>query len=163
MAKKYDKEQLLADYKTGAYTQRQIAHKYSLSPAMIAKLVKGVSKDLESVVNADIHVKHTLASKSEQEVSAVSEVVSREVSKLLKAKKLDDFLDNAAGLAAKRSVEILSKKDLSMIEIEQFSKAQNNIRVGIGTQQKFATSTQITNNNAQQNNEPVKRVFHVVE
>ena len=153
MAKNYNKEALIADHKTGAYTQRQLAHKYDISNSMVAKIVKGIPKELEQLVSADVYVKHTLASKSKQEVSAINEVVSRELTKKLIAAKIDDYLDDALEIAARVGVRLLNSDDVSMQDVAQFGKFQNDARVGLKTQDKFSSaSTVINNTNAQQNN-----------
>lgn len=152
VAKKYNKEALLADHKTGAYTQRDLAKRYSISAGMVNRVVQGIQKENEQIVEKKIDVEHELKSFSKQEVNAVNEVVNKELKKREEAEKIDSYLNSAIGIAAKASVMLLQKEGVSMNEILQFSNAQNNLRVGLGTQEKFSKTT-INNTNAQQNNE----------
>lgn len=46
MAKNYDKEQVLIDWRTGEFTQRDLASKYHLSCGLINRMVKHVNKDI---------------------------------------------------------------------------------------------------------------------
>jgi|GEM_PF-6910542 hypothetical protein len=148
MAKDYDKERVLSDWRTGGYTIRELAARHSIGRATVGAIVKGIDKENRTIVDNKITANQAVRELSDKDGQAVREVITRIEEKRIKAEKLDDYLDNAAGLAAKKGVEILNNPNLSMIEIEQFSKAQNNIRVGIGTQQKFA-GTVINNTNAQ--------------
>ena len=148
MAKDYDKERVLSDWRTGGYTIRELAARHSIGRATVGAIVKGIDKENRTIVDNKITANQAVRELSDKDGQAVREVITRIEEKRIKAEKLDDYLDNAAGLAAKKGVEILNNPNLSMIEIEQFSKAQNNIRVGIGTQQKFA-GTVINNTSAQ--------------
>jgi len=154
MARKKDieqrKQKCIAEYKTGEYTQRELAYRNKLSVGLVSKITKNLDKENEKVVNAQIEARRAIAGLSEQDVHAINEVTE----KRLKALKIDDYLDEGVGIAAKKAVEILQSEHVVMEDIERFSKAQNNLRVGLGTQDKFSNSAQvnITNTNAQQTN-----------
>jgi len=62
-----------------------------------------------------------------------------------------DF-DDGLSIATKKSIELLGSSEATMQDIAQFGKFQNDARVGLDLQPKFAT-TNITNTNAQQSNE----------
>jgi len=70
---RYDLEQLLADWRAGGYTQHQLADKHKTSRSNVAKLVKGVEKDLVTTVSRKIQVEQELANLSDKEVTSVSE------------------------------------------------------------------------------------------
>ena len=162
MAKKYDKEQLLADYKTGGYTHKELAYKYKISRQMVTKILKGVDKDLEAIVADKVEVIQELAKMSGKEVAAVDEIVAKEVDRLLKAEKIDDFLNSGLGIAAKKAVELIQDDESTMDDIAKFGKFQIDAKKGLGTLAE-SSKTVINNTNAQQNNGPITRVFHVVK
>lgn len=77
MAKDYDKEQLLIDWKMGNYTCRELAAKYKISPSMIVKLTKAHDKRLGELVNKQVDIKQELKTFSKQEVNAFTNEVSK--------------------------------------------------------------------------------------
>ena len=146
MAKKYDKEQLLADFKTGAFTQRELAHKYKLSVARISALTKGVVKDLENIVNTKSQIEHELSFKSVQEVNAVSEQVN------IRTKHLQ-FIYNAS----LKNASIMMKKingATAIIEHKLAQETLNKAGEALGVIDKGGSNVNINNTNAQQNNAP---------
>ena len=54
MAKNYDKGALIADHKTGFFTQRELGLKYNISHSMVGKVTKGIDKENSSIVAAKI-------------------------------------------------------------------------------------------------------------
>jgi len=75
MTKKYDREELLTDYRIGHYTIRALANKHGISPAMVAKLTKNTDKDLVESVNKQLEARQALDGKSEQEIKAINYAV----------------------------------------------------------------------------------------
>lgn len=75
MAKNYDKQKLLTDYRAGNYTQRALADKYGISAAMVSKLTINTEKDLIDPVNKQIEARLALEGKSEQEIRAINYAV----------------------------------------------------------------------------------------
>ncbi len=69
------REEILADWRTGEYTIRQIAFRRKVSSALVGKIVKGVPKDLTDVVDAGIKYRSALLQESRQVGDAVSEIV----------------------------------------------------------------------------------------
>lgn len=164
MAKKYDKLKLIADYKTGAFTQRELAHEYKISVAMVAKITKSIEKESEQLVNSKIAIEHALTFKSEQEVNAINNVVNRELARKAKAQVLEGFLDDGVGVAINKGINLLNSDDATMQDVAQFGKFQNDARVGLDLQPKFSTSqTFINNQNAQQNNSLEKIEIEFIE
>ena len=74
----YDKEQVLADWKTGKYSIRKLATKHRVSAGTIHTICSGVEKTLEPLINAEVAIKQELANLSEHELNTfVQEVDSR--------------------------------------------------------------------------------------
>lgn len=152
MAKNYDKEQIIADWETGGYTVRELADKHSVGRTTIGNLVKGVDKILMDKVSAKLKADKDIRRLPDKKGQAVQEILSREEKKRFMAEQLDDYLDKAMAIAAKVGVKILNSGDASMMDVSQFAKAQNDMRVGLKTQDKFSSSgININNTNAQQN------------
>ncbi len=73
------KELILADFKTGDFTQRHLAQKYKLSLGAINKLTKGVDKSTAHIVNNLVQAKQALSQLDERTVNAVNTVVDKKV------------------------------------------------------------------------------------
>ena len=72
----YDKAELIADWKTGKFTERALAQKHRISPATAHKLVAGIDKDIPALVSKQIEINQQLAEMTEQEVSKFEREVS---------------------------------------------------------------------------------------
>jgi len=151
MAKKYDKEALLADWKAGGYSQRALAKKYKISNGLVAKLTKGVAKDNEQLVKKIIDNKQELDNKKPSELSAINEQVERGVLK----NKIDALLDKGLGLATKTGISLLQQSDVTMQDVSSFGRFSIDAKKSIGTLTD-SHSTIINNTNAQQNVQPTK-------
>ena len=155
MAKNFDRESILSDWKTGGYTIRDLAHKHGVSRGTIGPIVKGVDKNLLDKVDAKVAVDQAIRKLSDKDGQAVKEVSDRITSKLMKAEKIDDYLDNAIGIASKKAVGILNEDDATMQDVALFGKFQLDAKKGLGTMQENSkTNININNTNAQQNNAP---------
>lgn len=73
------KSKIIADWKTGDYKQRDLAHKYKVGLGTINKLTKGVDKSTEAIVNKLVEAKQALSELDEQTVNAVNAVVDAKV------------------------------------------------------------------------------------
>ncbi len=73
------KTEALIDWRIGKLSQRDIADKYKISVGYVAKITKGVARDLSQVVSAGVAYNQGLIGNNEQIVSAIKEVVSDEV------------------------------------------------------------------------------------
>jgi len=163
MAKKYDKEKLIFEWKTGRYTQRELAHTYKISNGMVAKIVKDIKKESEQLVSNLVNDKHALKNKSEQEQDIINNLVSKELARKERNEKTGLYLDRGVDIAVKKGVEILQGDDASMDDVMKFGKFQNDARVGLDLQPKFSTTPLVTNNNtnAQQNNDTTIQIEFV--
>lgn len=65
-------ERIIAEWRTGEYSQRDLAARNKVSAGMVAKLTKGVEQDVSAIVSAGVQYRQGLAEHDEQTVSAVS-------------------------------------------------------------------------------------------
>ena len=75
MAAKYDKDKIITDWRTGAYTERSLAAKHKVSQSTIHQIVAGIEKTLEPVIIKQIEAKQELAQLSNQEIITVNQIV----------------------------------------------------------------------------------------
>lgn len=146
MAKKYDKEQLLADFKTGGFSLQELADKYKISKSMVAKLTKGVHKSLEPIVAGVVDkIKDEVYGKSVQEVHAVT-------SEIVKRTRHIEFIHNAT---LKNASVMMKKVDVSTSHQEHkfVQETINKAGEALGVIDKGG-AVNINNTNAQQNNPP---------
>jgi len=68
------RELILADFHTGAFTQRKLARKYKVSTATINNITKGLAPAHEAKVNAKVTLTAQMAILSEHEVNAIDAV-----------------------------------------------------------------------------------------
>ena len=66
---------IVADWKTGNFTQRDLAYKYKLSVGAVNKHTKGLNKEHEQLVNKLVEAKQELSQLDERSVHAVNEIV----------------------------------------------------------------------------------------
>lgn len=74
----YSKEEVIADWKTGKYTERDIASKHKISPATAHNIVKGIEKTISKLVSKQIEINQELAEHTEQEVSKFKQEVEEQ-------------------------------------------------------------------------------------
>lgn len=96
---KYDKVAAIADWRTGEFTERQLAAKYRISPATAHTLVAGIEKDLQPLISAQISIKQALAEMPEQETSKFEQIVSEKTKYL-------DFFNNCALENVKKAMKL---------------------------------------------------------
>lgn len=137
-------EKIIADWRTGEYSQRQLVHKYKVSAGKIAQITKGLEKDCERIVSAGVIYKQGLANQDERIVSAINEVV--------------DYKLRVAGLAS-TFVEKAIIKATSMLDtvddaqsIKHLSDSVDKNTITAGINERHAKPTQINNTSNTQNN-----------
>ena len=77
-AKQIDKglaQDVVADWRTGDFNQREIAEKRRVSLGTVNKLCKGIAQDTADIVNAGVQYKTGLAGQDERNVNAIMAVV----------------------------------------------------------------------------------------
>jgi transposase-like protein len=116
--KSYDKEALIADHKTGAYSQRELAKRHGVSNGTVCHVTKGIPQDSKQLVEKK--VEETLLSeqlsakkielnqlaigKTEQELSAIIEAAQF---KLDFMKSVQDF----GNKAIRKAVDLLEVEE----------------------------------------------------
>jgi hypothetical protein len=103
-----------AEWRTGEYSQRDLAKKHSVSTGFVAKWTKGIDQDAKSAVSGGVIYKQALASDNEHLVSAVSAAVDEKVRHLT-------FFNTSA----LKNQQIANKKlseDLSLQDLESHSR-----------------------------------------
>jgi hypothetical protein len=66
---------IVANWRTGAYSQQALAEKHKVSKGMVNKLCKGTAQDTAAIVTAGIQYKQGLAAHDDRTVTAVTQVV----------------------------------------------------------------------------------------
>lgn len=89
---------VVADWRTGHFSQRQLASKYKISAGKVANLTKGIEKDSEAIVSAGVQYRCGLAQHDERMMSAIESVVDEKTKHIL-------FFNNAALQNVKESME----------------------------------------------------------
>lgn len=92
-------DKILAEWRTGSYSQRDLADKHKVSAGMVAKLTKGIDKDCERIVSAGVAYNQGLSGHDEQTVSAITMAVE-ERSRYIK------FFNDAALTNTKRALSL---------------------------------------------------------
>lgn len=72
---KYNKDELLADWKSGTFTERDIAYKYKMSAGTAHKIVTGIDKTMEPLISKQVEINQELANLNEHEVSKFKQEV----------------------------------------------------------------------------------------
>jgi len=137
-AQKYDKEQLLADWKAGGYSQRKLAKKHGISTGMVAKLTKGVIKESEQLVSDLVQVNQGLAAKTEKEVSAISEQVSNRLQDEEMIRRLTK--NNMVGVSKK----LVNHMKLSMLDHKNAQDLIDKASVTLGVNERHSKPTQVS-------------------
>lgn len=152
----YDREQLLADWRAGGYTQQELSDKYGTSRSNVAKLVNGVKKDLLDTVTKKIQVEQDIAALTEQEVTSVTEQTKQAIEDAAMIRLLTK--NNMVGVSAK-----LKQHDgLSMLDHKHAQDLIDKASVTLKVNDRFSKAANIQQN-MQNVNKSVTRVFHVVE
>lgn len=109
---KYDRDEVLADWKTGKFTERDLASKYKISPATAHNIVKGVDKTLSALISKQLEINQELAEHTEQEVSKFKQEVDERTKHI-------QFFNNAAlknvSVAVKKIGESTSQAEHRML------------------------------------------------
>ncbi len=70
-----DPESVLADWKSGKFTERTLARKHGVSPSTIHKLVAGVDKTLDALASRRVLIDQQVADLNEREKSIYEQLV----------------------------------------------------------------------------------------
>jgi hypothetical protein len=86
-----------AEWRTGEYSQRDLADRHGVSAGKVAQITKGVPKDAAHIVSAGIQYRQGLAGQDERMVSAVTEAVDERTKHI-------QFFTNAAVINVKQAM-----------------------------------------------------------
>lgn len=161
MAKKtidQKKKACLLEFKTGRFTQRELAAKHDLSLGTVSRITKGVKQTLEHAVQSVSLA--TLATKdlTKDEMNTVQSVADT-----LSANTL--MIQSATNTNINGLVETLeNSKELEPLDHKHAQDAIDRASLTLKVNPRHAQSI-INNTNALQNNDnkEITRVFHVVE
>ena len=78
-----DREKILADFHTGAFSQRELAKKYGVSVGTINKITKGIAPKNEHLVNTQIALNTAFVNINEHEMNSMNDVVEEKTKQLL--------------------------------------------------------------------------------
>lgn len=73
---------IVADWRTGAFSQQKLADKHGVSKGAVNNLCKGVEQDMTAIVTAGIQYQSGLAAQDDRMVTAVTAVVDEAASRL---------------------------------------------------------------------------------
>ena len=137
------KQRILADWKAGV-SQNQLAKKYSLSPASINKLCKGIDQSNIHLVNTQVSVITELNSKSEYEVNSITSEVNDKV-------RRHSLINSNAELIASKIPKMLDDID-SPSDLKILAETNDRIAITLKVADRHAPKIEVNNTNAQQNN-----------
>lgn len=146
MAKLPDISLIIADHKTGNFSQRELAAKYKVSLGFINKNIKNIDKIDEELVNVGVAYKTELAKRDEQSVNAIEQVVNEKTKHLLfftnsalknqtlANKKLDENisindLEAHSRITSRNKDSVLGKEANTQVNIQNTNAQQNNIAI----------------------------------
>jgi len=138
---KYDKDQLLADWRAGGYTQQELADKHGTSRSNVSKLVNGIDKDLAAIVAKRIAVEQDITGLSGKEMDSVNE----QTIQAIEAGKIIQVLtrNNLDGVA----VKLQNHDELSMLDHKNAQDLIDKASITLGVNARHAQAANIQQNN----------------
>jgi hypothetical protein len=141
-------EEIQAEYRTGQFSQNQLAQRHVISNGLANKLCKGVEKDLQETLNAGIAYKSTLYEKSKIEVNVLEKLSDERA-------KDTAFFNNAQRKLADIGLALINKSidkktgipldNFSIQELQGVSNVVQTSRTGILGKPGDTTNIQINN------------------
>lgn len=115
----YNQSAMLADWKTGEYTERELAYRHGVSPGTAHKVVKGTAKTLAPLISKQVEIKRELATLNKHEISSFEQVVDEHT------KHIQFFTDVTV-----LNIETMAKKITEKTSIPEHKLAQEAIARG---------------------------------
>lgn len=144
-----DKSLIIADFKTGQYSQRQLAKKHGVSSGTVNGLTKNLDTSNEHLVNAQIAILSAKDNLPDEQMNAVMNAA------LVKAKREGLIFGNAEKLASK--INIMTDQAESPMEIKTLSEANMTLGKSLGVIEQFAKSGDVNvQTNTAVNNNSIK-------
>ena len=107
---------IVAAWRTGEYSQRDLAKKFNVSAGYVAKLTKDVEQDCEQSVSAGVLYNQALADDDEHLVSAIKEVVDERTKHIM-------FFNRAALALSSAAVNrVQAEPDMPMADMRHASE-----------------------------------------
>jgi hypothetical protein len=131
-------ESIIADWRTGAYSQQKLADKYAVSKGVVNKLCKGIEQDMTAIVTAGVQYRQGLADHDDRIVTAVTDVVDERTKHI-------QFFNNITV----KNIQVMGKKLDETISIAEHKFAQEAIQKGRETVLGKTPDTAIQINNTQ--------------
>lgn len=113
------REKILAEWRTGEYTHRDLSLRNEVSVGFVFKLTKDIPKDLSSVVNSGIEYRTAVLRENEQTVHVMNEIVDEKTRHIA-------FFANATI----KNVSLMMEKIDNTISIDEHKTAQDAILKG---------------------------------
>lgn len=147
-----DRENILALFHTGEYSNNDIAKKYNTSHTTINKITKNLTPKHKDKVSTLVSIKSELAKESFKEVKAVETLVEE------KTKHLKLINDNATKLAQK--INVMTDEVCEAKDIKDLVDANDKLSITLGVNQRHSNSqVNISNTNAVQSVTKIEREF----
>ena len=143
-----ERDALIADHKTGNYSQRKLSVKYKVSLGYVNKTIKEIDKIDEAVVNAGIAYKTALSERDEHSVNAIEQVVNEKTKHLT-------FINNLT----LKNLSVMAKKvndETTINEHKMIGETVHKAGQTLGVIDQFAPKIELNNTNATQNNAPTQ-------
>jgi len=109
--------QIIADWRTGEYSQQDLADKHKVSKGKVNQLCKGMPQDMTAIVTAGVQYRQGLAEQDDRIVTAVTEVVDERTKHL-------QFFTNAS----LKNVSVMMKKIGAESSISEHRQAQTALK-----------------------------------
>ncbi|MEC4682365.1 MAG: hypothetical protein VST70_01605 [Nitrospirota bacterium] len=130
------REKILADWRTGEYTIRTLAHRHDVSSATAGKIVKDVPKDLLEIIDAGVKYRSAILSEKRQVGDALSQIVDEKTRHIA-------FFANATV----KNVSLMMEKIGGRTTIDEHKTAQDTLLKGRETVLGKSPETAIQINN----------------
>lgn len=154
---RYDKEQLLADWRTGEFKHQELADKYKMSRPNVARIVKDVAQDLTPILTRKIESEQELAELSDKELTSVNDRAKHIIEDAKMIRTLTK--NNMVGVGAK----LQDHSKLNMLDHKNAQDLIDKASITLGVNDRHAKPANIQQNTQNNTSEKVQRVFHVVE
>lgn len=156
------KKIIIAEFKTGKYSQRELSEKHGVSLGTVNKITKGKEKENEQLVNAQVSILSAKALLPLEEMNAIMNAAQEEMynknlvtnATQLNLIRTTEYLSNnkklvklSAGMGAQELVEV----GLGSSDFKECQEAIDKASLTLGINQRHA-NIKIDNTNAQQNN-----------
>jgi len=164
MAKLTDKQKelIIADYHTNNFSQRELAKKYNVSVGTVSKLTKEVNPKNEHLVNAQMSILSAQSELSNEQMNAIMNTAQDKLRREnliygnaeLMASKVPDIINSfIIENEDTETGEVTKKFIMGAKALRELAEANDKLSITLKVADRHAPKTEITNTNAQQNNE----------